>query len=852
MTSTTANKKAIVDFLWEWAENHGDWGKLLIRKIVINEDKLSATDRQEVFNYFLQSINLHTGLPTLSTTKPTYTPTSKHIELESLSDIAGVNRLAKNQTINFAKNITVIYGENGTGKTGYSRILKTLGFSYDTNKKILPNIYTTAEPQAATIKFKSNGEQQTFTWDGSNFDSELENISVFNSNCVQFSLADRNLIVSPIGFHLFNLVSDELNQLTRLLNAKVALHPTTLTWIENLTQGTPQYNFISTLSATSTEEKLIELSNFTPQQEQELTAKQSELTSLNKALLQSEIQKMISQVAELNSLIGKIQTAQTLLTAANWQSLIDFNNQIAELESKTQTGIKDIAEQRGIKFYETEEFKKFIQSAEDYIKIIDKPEYPEEGDTCVYCLQPLENSAKELLKSYRTLLNDKTQENLNDLRKRKNDLIRTVSQVETNLIFHHSTFGIDEKQNPIQPKEVTDYNKNLSTLKTTFMSDKIEQDSVFTFDYQKYIKFLSVKRDTINISLTQKTEALSNLATREETLKKEIAELKDRKFLSGKIAEVKTAIANYKVVNTLNANSNSFNTNSISRKTTSAREELVQQDFNELFKKELTALRKSSLKIELSFGTDRGSSKVYQSISRHALSEILSEGEQKAIALAEFLTELQLDNTKAPVVYDDPVNSLDHRIIDEVAKRLIELSKQRQVIVFTHSILLLHSFIQQSELEHNKQAGIQFKFHRVKENFGTTGILDEVEQINSFSFYTKKLNTVLQTKPEGKDEAKLAAEGYGHLRAAIEITVEDDLFKKTIKRYKKGVAFPSLLRVDGHKIDAHKGKLNDIYEKCCVSIAGHSSPEEIHTTPTIEELKSDFDEFKKIRKEFTR
>ena len=239
-------------------------------------------------------------------------------------------------------------------------------------------------------------------------------------------------------------------------------------------------------------------------------------------------------------------------------------------------------------------------------------------------------------------------------------------------------------------------------------------------------------------------------------------------------------------------------------------------------------------------------------ISRdRTLADILSEGEQKAIALAEFLTELQLDNTKAPIVFDDPVNSLDHKIIDEVVKRLIELSKQRQVIVFTHSILMLHSFIQQSELEHHRQAGVSFLFHRVKENFGITGILDEVEEVNSYSYYIKKLNLVLQTKPDGQDEAKLAAEGYGHLRSAIEITVEDDLFRKTIKRYKKGVAFPSLLRVDGSKIDAYKGKLNDIYEKCCVSIAGHSSPEEIHTTPTIEELKTDFEEFKKIRSQFT-
>jgi len=77
------------------------------------------------------------------------------------------------------------------------------------------------------------------------------------------------------------------------------------------------------------------------------------------------------------------------------------------------------------------------------------------------------------------------------------------------------------------------------------------------------------------------------------------------------------------------------------------------------------------------------------------------------------------------------------------------------------------------------------------------------------------------------------------------------LFKKTIKRYKKGVAFPSLLRVEGGKIDKFKGKINDIYEKCCVSIVGHSSPEEVSSTPTISELKIDFENFKEIRKNFT-
>jgi wobble nucleotide-excising tRNase len=850
MSSTTPNKKAIVDFLWEWTANQGDWSKLLISKIVTTESLLSISDRQEVFNYFLQSINLHSGLPILTTQKPAYTPTAKMIELDSLSAITGVNRLAKNQTVNFAKNVTIVYGENGTGKTGYSRILKTLGFSYDTSKSILPNIYGAGESQSATINFKSNGIPKRFTWNGANTDSELENISVFNSSCVQFSISDRSLIVSPIGFHLFQLVSDELNSLTQLVNRKINAHPTTLTWLENLISATPQHTFIATLSANSPEQKLTELSEFTQIHQEALTAKEIELTNLNKALFQSQIQAFRSQIQELDLLIGKIEAAQNVLNDTNWQALLNINTEIAELENKTQTGIKEIAEKRGIEFYQTTEFNSFLQAAESYIKVIEKPEYPNENDTCVYCLQPLDKTAKVLLKSYRTLLNDKTQETLAVLRSKKARSIQLVSQIVVNLILHHPTFGTDEKQAIIQPLEIINYNTNLSALKTTFVTDAVAKGSTFIFDYQTIITFLTSKRTELSDIVTQKSEALESLATREATLRKEIAELKDRKFLSGKVEEVKTAISNHKVVNALNSNSSRFNTNSISRKTSSAREELVRQDFEDIFKKELTALRKASLRIDLSFGTDRGSSRVFQKISRHALGDILSEGEQKAIALAEFLTELQLDNTKAPVIFDDPVNSLDHRIIDEVVKRLIELSKQRQVVIFTHSILLLHSFIQQSELDHHKQAGVTFMFHRVKDNFGTTGILDEVVEVNSYSYYIKKLNAVLQTKPEGQDEAKLAAEGYGHLRSAVEISVEDDLFRKTIKRYKKGVAFPSLLRIDGGKIDAHKGKLNDIYEKCCVSIDGHSSPEEIHTTPTIDELKTDFEEFKKIRSQF--
>ena len=317
MTSTTTNKKELVDFLWEWAENHGDWSKQLVDKIVTTESHLIPTERETIFKYFLQSINLHSDLPTLTISKPTYTPTTKRIELTSLSDITGVNRLAKNQTINFAPYITIIYGENGTGKTGYSRILKALGFSYDSNNTIYSNVFGSSEPKSAVINFKANSTADTFKWNGYNKNSELENISVFNSNCVQISLSDRNLIVSPIGFHLFNLISIELNELEKLLQANIESHPTTLHWAYTLNDGTPQQIFINGLSSTSLEQKLNELSSFNPSNEQELKEKETELSNLNKSLIQNEIHNLTAQETELSTLIAKIQSAQSVLSAIN-------------------------------------------------------------------------------------------------------------------------------------------------------------------------------------------------------------------------------------------------------------------------------------------------------------------------------------------------------------------------------------------------------------------------------------------------------------------------------------------------------------------------------------------------------
>ena len=246
--------------------------------------------------------------------------------------------------------------------------------------------------------------------------------------------------------------------------------------------------------------------------------------------------------------------------------MLEINIKIRELENHANTGIKEIAETNGIEFYQSLEFENFIKSAEAYIKIIGNENYPEIEGNCVYCLQPLQNSATELLKNYRLLLNDETQQKLSTLKQQKLNSIDLVGQIDTNVILSQSTYGFDSENKIIQPIELVEYNKSLVALKQLYITDKVSNEIKFNLDYLIYIKLYTDKKAELNATLIKKSDLLANIATKETQLKAKISELKDRKLLNTKINDVKASISNHKIIAFLNSNYNSFSSTKSERK----------------------------------------------------------------------------------------------------------------------------------------------------------------------------------------------------------------------------------------------------------------------------------------------
>jgi hypothetical protein len=103
--------------------------------------------------------------------------------------------------------LTVVYGENGAGKSGFARILKRACRARDASEQILPNIFTSAPVRPASAEFhvSASGSDQQIPWhDGAEASPSLTAISVFDGRCARVIIdEDNDAQYLPYGAQVF-------------------------------------------------------------------------------------------------------------------------------------------------------------------------------------------------------------------------------------------------------------------------------------------------------------------------------------------------------------------------------------------------------------------------------------------------------------------------------------------------------------------------------------------------------------------------------------------------------------------------------------------------------------------------
>ncbi len=173
--------------LADWANANDEWARLLVSEVIATGRSVGAGTIEKAYQLFRQEKALDKReLPSVAqlNIEVRQDESAPPLPLIRLSEVHGVNALVPGAVIEPHEGLTILYGENGTGKTGYSRIFKALANSR-TADTILGNIEAdTSEDQTAKLEFKLGDDAQTLSWTGERGVSPFTRMSIFDSPAV--------------------------------------------------------------------------------------------------------------------------------------------------------------------------------------------------------------------------------------------------------------------------------------------------------------------------------------------------------------------------------------------------------------------------------------------------------------------------------------------------------------------------------------------------------------------------------------------------------------------------------------------------------------------------------------------
>lgn len=185
---------SILGEIYSWSQNLPPWQQDAVARLYGNRqlgewdwDDLYALAKQEAG--IADPQNRHARkLPEAQVASP---PVPTHlVQLTAIKQLSNVNALVDGGSLPIARDgLTVIYGENGAGKSGYSRALKHACRARDQREPILPNAKVDPSRRGRTkavFETVIDGQTVDLPWEYQGTAPEpLSEISIFDTHCAR-------------------------------------------------------------------------------------------------------------------------------------------------------------------------------------------------------------------------------------------------------------------------------------------------------------------------------------------------------------------------------------------------------------------------------------------------------------------------------------------------------------------------------------------------------------------------------------------------------------------------------------------------------------------------------------------
>jgi energy-coupling factor transporter ATP-binding protein EcfA2 len=792
-----------IDDIEAWSQKLSPWRQDGLRRLAVSND-LTETDLDELLAMIKQTAGFKLDAP-----PPTPVPFAKAhfgggkqqpIVLKGIANVENVNRLVSKASLTFCpKALTVIYGRNGSGKSGFVRILRTACRTRIENPaklKVLADVYGGGGgPQAAEIIIDAGSGDTPIAWTtGTAAAPQLMQVAVFDTLSAQLYVDGGNQIrYLPFGLalpHRLNTICLTLKERLDAARATAVGNKVGLTAIAFPVQrATKAQAFDKALNKDTTDAKIDEVAVFTTQDQVRLDEVSGILSA--GAAAAADLAALVTWV---EAVAGECETAATALTDTALGGMTTLRDTAVAARQAAQLAAGELFTDEPLPGIGSESWRALWAAARDYSvsEAYAGQPFPvtivEEGTAaCVLCQQPLLADGAARMLRFQKYLDDTLDLAATKAEGAVTDAAKEIAELK---LLRATDFADRLEQVRKRDAKLADA---LAAFQLSASERRADAAARLAGEASKPVAALvSPHADVKGLAAKLKGEkealARADDAQERDKLIAEKGELEDRKLLAANRAKL---IARRDLLVTDAAYAKAL---------VEVQTKGITQRANELLDTHLTSAVVTRFNAErerfdimhLKVGLSRKSGQTKaefevdpQTKLTKVTSEILSEGEQRALALAGFLTEVALTDGSGPIIVDDPVSSLDRDRSVRVAERLAEEACQRQVVVFTHDIIFF-----------NELCGAAEKQGLEPVTIALFGDKDAAGKIDAAGMVWKGLNVakrIGRIKNDFAPLAKLHATSpadyeyqvknlYGRLRDTYERVVEEVIFRDIVRR----------------------------------------------------------------------
>lgn len=852
---------SILRELRSWSSTLPYWEQAALEKIAIGV-QFSESDYRELLQYLLEDNGLEEPAgkrPELQFPEKddTFESSALQIKLLRIFNTENVNALVGGQIITFGDALTAIYGANGSGKSGYVRILGCAGFTRG-DQEVLPDIgqpsYAAVVP-SADIEISDGISKKVIHYQVGNKCEELSQFYVFDSTSVRVHLTGSYAYsFSPAGLSFLTELVKVTDKVRSLLKVRIeeckAPHNFNI-----LFRGVSEVSeLIAGLNSKTNLGEIKNLAKLTSKEEEEIKKLNLEIVGLQERDVSEQLKSLKQTIQDLRNLEKRLLEVTDRLDDQKIQEILEAVKKYNQKKSALQCISIDEFESKHFAQVGSDTWFQFVKAAGKLAKgeqAPDKP-YPQPGDHCLLCQQQLSTEARNFLTHLWEFLEDTAQSELQNARKAVEEMRRNLDAIDLEFFGDQSVSYryLQEHDKKLLRKIESNIDLYHQRKKIALaIIDTLEETAVPGMIYSG----LADIREIIN-----RLEGQQHRLEKEDPTqsiferKKQLLTLEHRKILAENFSRIEEYVQ--RCIWVTKASKIGGSTNHITRKYRGLFENLVTDRYLELFEQILRDLKRP-LKVTVKTTGQKGETRkqiVLETDSSACAAEIepekvLSEGEKRAVAFADFLTEVALDTTSSGIILDDPVTSLDLEWRDTIASLLAAEAKHRQVIVFTHDLPFLYYLKQYAEKE---SVGIVTHWAKRGDKDDKPGyvFLDNSPALEKEYRSAKKAREVYEQAKDAApvEQENLLRQGFGALRAAYEAFVIFDLFSGVIMRFNERVSFLRL-----KEIVWEKSIVDEVVSKCEVLsgyIEGHLHGDlSVMARPTCETLKKEIEAFEVLR-----